>query len=169
MGWYEAVGRRMFFSMDPERSHRLALRLLGLPLPWPRIGGAVDDPALTTTLAGIPLRNPVGLAAGFDKTCTHLDALGSLGFGYVVGGTVTRTSRRGNPRPRIARDPGRRALVNAMGMPNPFDGNRAFRSPLGVTYDQPSRVSKQDWRVAAVYYFGKVTPSQQKPTVATSP
>jgi outer membrane protein W len=56
-----------------------------------------------------------------------------------------------------------------MGMPNPFDGNRAFRSPLGVTYDQPSRVSKQEWRVAAVYYFGKVTPSQQKPTVATSP
>src|SRR6266550_6378215 len=96
MGWYEAVGRRVFFSMDPERSHRLAHRLLGFPLP-----------------------NPVGLAAGFDKTCTHLDALGSLGFGYVVGGTVTRTSRRGNPRPRIARDPVRRALVNAMGMPNP--------------------------------------------------
>ena len=119
MGWYEAVGRRVFFSMDPERSHRLAHRLLGFPLPWRRIGGAVDDPALLTTLAGIPLRNPVGLAAGFDKTCTHLDALGSLGFGYVVGGTVTRTSRRGNPRPRIARDPGRRALVNAMGMPNP--------------------------------------------------
>ncbi|MDP9302467.1 MAG: dihydroorotate dehydrogenase (quinone), partial [Actinomycetota bacterium] len=88
MGWYEAVGRRVFFSMDPERSHLLALRLLGLPLPWPRIGGAVDDPALTTTLAGIALRNPVGLAAGFDKSCARLDALGSLGFGYVVGGTV---------------------------------------------------------------------------------
>jgi len=119
MGWYEAVGRRVFFSMDPERSHLLALRLLGLPLPWPRIGGAVDDPALTTTLAGIPLRNPVGLAAGFDKSCTRLDALGSLGFGYVVGGTVTRAPRRGNPHPRIARDPARRAIVNAMGMPNP--------------------------------------------------
>jgi dihydroorotate dehydrogenase len=119
MGWYEAVGRRVFFSMDPERSHRLALRLLGLPLPWGRIGGAVDDPALRTTLAGISLRNPVGLAAGFDKTCAHLDALGSLGFGYVVGGTVTRAPRRGNPPPRIARDPARRALVNAMGMPNP--------------------------------------------------
>jgi dihydroorotate dehydrogenase len=119
MGWYETVGRRAFFSMDPERSHRLALRLLGLPLPWPRIGGAVDDPALTTTLAGIPLRNPVGLAAGFDKSCVRLDALGSLGFGYVVGGTVTRAPRRGNPHPRIARDPTRRAIVNAMGMPNP--------------------------------------------------
>ena len=119
MGWYQAAGRRVFFSIDPERSHLLALRLLGLPLPWPRIGGAVDDPALTTALAGIPLRNPVGLAAGFDKSCARLDALGSLWFGYVVGGTVTRAPRRGNPHPRIARDPARRAIVNAMGMPNP--------------------------------------------------
>ncbi|TMK36128.1 MAG: dihydroorotate dehydrogenase 2 [Actinobacteria bacterium] len=119
MGWYEAVGRRAFFSLDPERSHRLAYRLLRLPLPWRRIGGAVDDPALMTTLAGISLRNPIGLAAGFDKTCARLDALGSLGFGFVVGGTVTRAPRRGNARPRIARDPSRRALVNAMGMPNP--------------------------------------------------
>lgn len=105
--------------MDPERSHRVALRLLGLPLPWSRIGGAVDDPSLVTTLAGVPLRNPIGLAAGFDKGCTRLDALGSLGFGFVVGGTVTRAPRRGNPAPRIARDPARRALVNAMGLPNP--------------------------------------------------
>ena len=119
MGWYEAVGRRAFFSLDPERSHRLAHRLLGLPLPWRKLGGAVHDPALTTTLAGVSLRNPIGLAAGFDKSCAHLDALGSLGFGYVVGGTVTRAPRRGNARPRIARDPARRALVNTMGMPNP--------------------------------------------------
>jgi dihydroorotate dehydrogenase len=45
--------------------------------------------------------------------------LGKLGFGYVVGGTVTRAPRSGNARPRIARDPSRRALVNAMGLPNP--------------------------------------------------
>jgi dihydroorotate dehydrogenase len=119
MGWYEAVGRRAFFAMDPETSHRVAHRLLGLPLPWRRIGGAIDDPSLATTLAGITLRNPIGLAAGFDKGCRHLDALGLLGFGFVVGGTVTRVPRRGNPRPRIARDPVRRALVNAMGLPNP--------------------------------------------------
>src|SRR5215471_8537799 len=119
MGWYDAIGRRAFFAMEPERSHRVALRLLGLPLPWRRIGGAIDDPSLGTTLAGVRVRNPIGLAAGFDKACTHLDALGSLGFGFVVGGTVTRAPRRGNPAPRIARDPARRALVNAMGLPNP--------------------------------------------------
>src|SRR5262245_4946047 len=118
-GWYDAVGRRAFFAMEPERSHRVALRLLGLPFPWRRLGGAVDDPSLVTTLAGVRLRNPIGLGAGFDKGCTRLDALGELGFGFVVGGTVTRAPRRGNPAPRIARDPARRALVNAMGLPNP--------------------------------------------------
>jgi dihydroorotate dehydrogenase len=117
--WYDAVGRRAFFAMDPERSHRVALAILALPLPWRRIGGAADDPSLLTTLAGVRLRNPVGLAAGFDKGCARLDALGALGFGFVVGGTVTRAPRRGNAAPRITRDPARRAIVNAMGLPNP--------------------------------------------------
>ena len=58
---------------------------------------------------------------------------------------------------------------NTMNVPNPFNGNRAFQSPQGVTYDQPSRVQKNEWRLAGVYYLGKQAPSQQKPTVATSP
>jgi dihydroorotate dehydrogenase len=70
-------------------------------------------------MSGIELANPIGLAAGFDKTGRHVDALGRLGFGYVVAGTFTRRPRRGNPRPRIARSPGRFAIVNAMGLPNP--------------------------------------------------
>jgi len=57
---------------------------------------------------------------------------------------------------------------NTMNQPNPFNGNRAFQSPF-VTYDQPSRVQKNEWRVAGVYYLGKMAPAQQKPTVATSP
>jgi dihydroorotate dehydrogenase len=118
-GWYDAFGRRLFFSLDPERSHRLALGMLGLPLPWSRIGSAVGDPSLATTVAGVPLANPIGLAAGFDKACERFAPLGRLGFGYVVGGTVTLQPRRGNAKPRIARDPSRRAIVNAMGLPNP--------------------------------------------------
>jgi dihydroorotate dehydrogenase len=118
-GWYDAFGRRAFFALDPERSHRVALSMLALPLPWRRIGHGVADPALATTVAGVPLANPIGLASGFDKACDRLAPLGSLGFGYVVGGTITLAPRRGNPRPRIARDPARRAIVNAMGLPNP--------------------------------------------------
>jgi dihydroorotate dehydrogenase len=126
MGWYASVGRRAFFALEPEHSHRVAQALLSLPLPWRRIGGVVDDPVLATSLAGVALRNPIGLAAGFDKTCTHLDALGKLGFGYVVGGTITRRPREGNPRPRIARDPVRRSMVNAMGLPNPSAASAAM-------------------------------------------
>jgi dihydroorotate dehydrogenase len=93
--------------------------MLGLPLPWERIGGASRDPSLEVELCGMRLPNAVGLAAGFDKACDRLDALGRLGFGFVVGGTVTRRPRRGNPKPRIVRDRRRGAIVNAMGLPNP--------------------------------------------------
>ena len=71
--------------------------MLALPLPWARIGHAVADPALATSVAGVPLANPIGLASGFDKSVRALRALGKLGFGYVVGGTVTRAPRSGNP------------------------------------------------------------------------
>ena len=119
MGLYRAVARPPFFALPPEAAHRLAQTLLSLPLPWERIGGAPEDPALRTSLAGIELSNPVGLAAGFDKSCRHLDALGRLGFGYVIGGTITRDPRSGNAKPRIARYPRRGSMTNAMGLPNP--------------------------------------------------
>jgi dihydroorotate dehydrogenase len=119
MGWYSAVGRPAFLALPPEAAHRLANALLGLPLAWRHMGGVPDDPSLGAAFAGIELRNPIGLAAGFDKTCAHLDALGRLGFGYVVGGTITRAPRRGNPKPRIVRYPARASMVNAMGLPNP--------------------------------------------------
>jgi len=119
MGPYRSVAKPLLFSLPPEAAHRVAQRMLGLPLPWRRIGGVVRDDALAVTLAGIELRNPVGLAAGFDKTGRHLDALGRLGFGYVVGGTFTERPRIGNPKPRIVRIPERSSMVNAMGLPNP--------------------------------------------------
>ena len=119
MGWYSAVGRPAFLALPPEAAHRVANALLGLPLAWRRMGGVPDDPSLRTSVAGLELRNPIGLAAGFDKTCAHLDSLGRLGFGYVVGGTITRAPRAGNPKPRIVRYPERGSMVNAMGLPNP--------------------------------------------------
>ena len=118
-GWYGAVGRPAFFALPPEASHRLATAILTLPLPWERIGGGARDPSIEVDLCGITLPNPIGLAAGFDKACRHLGALGRLGFGFVVGGTITRAPRNGNPKPRIVRSPRRGAIVNSMGLPNP--------------------------------------------------
>jgi dihydroorotate dehydrogenase len=97
----------------------VATALLRLPLPWERLGRAEHDPSLEVDLCGIRLANPIGLAAGFDKSCGHLDALGRLGFGFVVGGTITRAPRSGNAKPRIVRSPRRGAIVNSMGLPNP--------------------------------------------------
>jgi len=138
-GWYRSVARPLLFSIPPEAAHRLAQGLLGLPLPWERLGGADRDPALRLSLAGIPLANPVGLAAGFDKTGRHVDALGRLGFGYVVCGTFTRRPRGGNPKPRIVRYPERASMVNAMGLPNP--GARAASRALGRTAPRGPRVA----------------------------
>lgn len=118
MGLYSALGRRLLFALPPETAHRVALGLLGLPVPWEAIGHSRDLPAVPVRLAGIDLANPVGLAAGFDKGCERLAPLGRLGFGYVVGGTLTRRPRAGNPRPRVRRLPGG-SMINAMGLPNP--------------------------------------------------
>src|SRR5919197_5815253 len=112
MGLYRALARPAFFSLSPEGAHHLAQGLLRMPLPWKAIGAVRDDPRLQVNLAGIPLRNPVGLAAGFDKSCRVLPALSRLGFGYLVGGTVTRHPRRGNPKPRIVRRTRTRSIVN---------------------------------------------------------
>src|SRR5919198_426908 len=95
------VARRLFFALPPEAAHRLAGAIL--------------------------LRNPVGLAAGFDKSCRYLPALTELGFGYVVAGTVTRRPRRGNPKPRIIRRTRGGAVVNSMGLPNRGAGFAAER------------------------------------------
>jgi len=72
---------------------------------------------LSTDLAGISFPTPIGLAAGYDKDCRVLGPVLKLGFGFVTGGTVTLSSRPGNPKPRIARIPDKKALMNSLGFP----------------------------------------------------
>jgi dihydroorotate dehydrogenase len=148
--WYGAVGRPAFFALPPEASHRLATALLGLPLPWDRLGRAARDPSLEVDLCGVRLPNPIGLAAGFDKSCRHLDALGRLGFGFVVGGTITRAARKGNPKPRIVRSRRRRAIVNSMGLPNPgVDAAAANLARAPRTAPRFASVADEDLEAAA--------------------
>ena len=109
----------LLFQLPPERAQRLADLALGL---WPlwRVAEAVigfKSEALRTEVAGIPLANPIGLAAGYDKNCALLPALTSLGFGYVTCGTVTREARSGNPGTRLLRDTSRDAVINSLGFP----------------------------------------------------
>ena len=71
-----------------------------------------------TTLMGLSLQNPVGLAAGMDKNGAHIDAMGNLGFGFIEVGTVTPRAQPGNPKPRMFRLPDSQALINRLGFNN---------------------------------------------------
>ncbi len=103
-------------ALDPEVAHNLSLR--ALPLGLAGRDSTPDDPILATTAFGRSLRNPIGLAAGFDKNAEAVDALGALGFGFIEAGTVTPRPQAGNPKPRLFRLPAERAVINRMGFNN---------------------------------------------------
>ena len=117
MSTYTRLVRPFLFRMPPEYAQWLAERLLVAGPVW-RAWTRLEDSRLNTEVAGIQLPNPIGLAAGYDKDCLMLDRLAGLGFGYLVGGTVTAEPRPGNPRPRIVRRRYEGSLVNAMGFPS---------------------------------------------------
>jgi len=102
--------------LDPETAHNLSLKALKLGL----VGSDAtpDDPILSMQAFGRVLRNPLGLAAGFDKNAVAVNALGRLGFGFVEAGTVTPRPQAGNPRPRLFRLTEDRAVINRMGFNN---------------------------------------------------
>ncbi|MGI9488165.1 MAG: quinone-dependent dihydroorotate dehydrogenase [Geminicoccaceae bacterium] len=103
-------------KLDPERAHRLAIRGLGIGVS-PR---QQNDrwPTLKTSIAGLDLPNPLGLAAGFDKNAEAIKGLAKVGFGWLEVGTITPRPQTGNPKPRIFRLPADRALINRLGFNN---------------------------------------------------
>ena len=117
MSTYTRFVRPILFRMQPEEAQRVAKRFLRAELFW-RMFTSLKSSRLHTELAGIDIPNPIGLAAGCDKDCLDLKHLGNLGFGYVVGGTVTEKPRPGNLGTRIVRDPKLNALVNSQGLPS---------------------------------------------------
>lgn len=104
----------MLRRLDAERAHRLAILALRLGLAG---GGPVkDDPALAMEALGLRFRNPIGLAAGFDKEAQAVRGLSRLGFGFVETGTVTPRPQAGNPAPRVFRLEHDRAVINRYGL-----------------------------------------------------
>jgi dihydroorotate dehydrogenase len=114
--------------IDPETAHKAAV--LGLKLGAGPRARANRWPRLKTTLAGLELPNPVGMAAGFDKNCEAADALLRAGFGFVECGTVTPLAQAGNARPRIFRLSEDRAVINRLGFNN--EGLDAFVDRLAA-------------------------------------
>jgi dihydroorotate dehydrogenase len=125
----EAMGLSVLRHIDPEAAHGLAIRALRAGLaPAP---GPVTSPRLRTTLAGMDLPNPVGLAAGFDKNATAIAPLSSAGFGFIEVGAATPLPQPGNDKPRLFRLTEDRAAINRFGFNN--DGMEAICARIKAT------------------------------------
>ena len=114
--------RRLLFRLDPETAHLLtlcALRITGAisPLDW-GISLLFSAASKPVTAFGLNFKNPVGLAAGYDKDGLAVRGLSALGFGHIEIGTVTPLPQQGNPRPRLFRLVEDQALINRMGFPS---------------------------------------------------
>jgi dihydroorotate dehydrogenase len=157
-----ALLRPLLFRLDPEQAHNLTLALVKYAGDFPvarRLLSAmfeVTDPRLEVEAFGIKFKNPVGLAAGYDKNGIAVNGLGCLGFGHVEVGTATLHPQTGNPRPRVHRVPEARALINSMGFPN--DGVEAMQGKwrtaasrvrvginLGKSKDTPLERAAEDY------------------------
>lgn len=122
----EQIGMRVLRSIDPEQSHGLAIKALQMGL-GPK-AGPFTSPRLATTFAGLSLKNPVGLAAGFDKNATALHPLAGCGFGFIEVGAATPRPQPGNPKPRLFRLSDDQAAINRFGFNN--DGMDAIADRL---------------------------------------
>ncbi len=118
---YRQVFDRVLTRTDAERAHQLAFGAIRAARPVThlvghrlnRVGGRP-----TTRVMGLDFPGLLGLAAGFDKNAVGIDALANLGFAFLEVGTVTGEPQPGNPKPRLARLPADRAIVNRMGFNN---------------------------------------------------
>jgi len=130
---YRTLLRPLLFKLPPETAHELALHALSLGLGTEgsrRLAARRYERSTFGQLRrfGLTFKNPVGLAAGFDKNGVVARQLAALGFGFVEVGTVTNVAQAGNPRPRLFRLPLDRALVNRLGFNN--EGARALAHRL---------------------------------------
>ena len=150
--------RQALFLTDPETAHGLALESL-------RLGHGIGATRLLcgrnnqpVTVMGLEFPNPVGLAAGMDKNGDYIDALGSVGFGFIEIGTVTPRPQAGNPKPRVFRIEKANALINRLGFNNKGVDHlvrqvqkRRFKGILGINigknFDTPNAKAVDDYLI----------------------
>lgn len=134
MNFVERIGLAGLHRLDPERAHDLSIRALraGLvPLP----GAPVTSDRLRTTLAGLALPNPVGLAAGYDKNAVAVAPLMRAGFGFIELGAATPRPQPGNPKHRLFRLTEDQAIINRFGFNNEgaeVIASRMAQRPTGI-------------------------------------
>ena len=123
-----SIIRPFLFNLDPETAHDFAIKSLKLnPLPS-KMFEVEDEQMLNIQLFGKNFPNPIGLAAGFDKSAEAYNSILKLGFGFVEVGTVTPLKQLGNPKPRIFRLEEDGALINRLGFNN--DGMEIIKNRI---------------------------------------
>jgi dihydroorotate dehydrogenase len=121
---YKILISPILFLFDAERIHYFVCELFHIAFKIPFMPGIIralytyEHPDLVQEVAGLRFRNPVGLAAGFDKNAEMVDQLEALGFGFIEIGTVTPRPQPGNDKPRLFRLKKDKALINRMGFNN---------------------------------------------------
>jgi dihydroorotate dehydrogenase len=149
----------LLFRLDAERAHHLTLDSLHVARRL-RLSGLLPKPPACRTrrVMGLDFPNPVGLAAGLDKNGAYIDALASLGFGFIEVGTVTPRPQPGNPQPRLFRIPAAQAIINRFGFNNGgVDAlienvkNARYRGILGINigknFDTPNERAVDDYLI----------------------
>lgn len=121
---YKSLLRPIFFLFDPEKIHHFTFSLIKTFSKFPGFKGLmraiydVDDKRLERELFGLTFKNPVGLAAGFDKNAVLYNELAAFGFGFIEIGTVTPKAQEGNPKKRLFRLKDDQGIINRMGFNN---------------------------------------------------
>ena len=113
-----SILRPFLFNLDPETAHDLAIKSLKYNYLPSKIFEVEDEQMLNIELLGKNFPNPIGLAAGFDKSAEVYNSLLKFGFGFVEVGTVTPVKQFGNPKPRIFRLEDDNAMINRLGFNN---------------------------------------------------
>ena len=112
----ERLGLAALHKFDPETSHGLSIAALKSGLA--PLSGQVTTPRLATSIAGLDLPNPIGLAAGYDKNAEVIAPLTKAGFGFIEVGAATPRPQPGNPKPRLFRLTQEQAAINRFGFNN---------------------------------------------------
>ena len=121
---YKSFIRPLFFLFDPEKIHHFTFSLIKFLSKIPGVSAIfrslfqINDKKLERNLFGLTFKNPVGLAAGFDKNAVLYNELANFGFGFIEIGTVTPKAQEGNPKKRIFRLKADNGLINRMGFNN---------------------------------------------------
>ena len=154
---YKSLIRPFFFLFDPEKVHHFTFSAIKMLQDIPGVRAltrrffCLEDERLARSVFGIQFKNPIGLAAGFDKDAKLYNELGNYGFGFIEIGTLTPKPQPGNDLPRLFRLPEDKAVINRMGFNN------------GGVKAAAERLKKNKGRVVIGGNIGKnkVTPNEE--------